>query len=636
MTISARIGAGACTLALLAAIFPRTALASDWEQVGANNRPSWVFGHAERRLRLLPALPGIEKKLHAEADKYFGNRGPGMSVGLVLDTGLLYSQGFGFKLKTPKDTAKPDENTLFRWGSLSKVMTATALLSLIDDPRTKPAMSIGDAADKDRYIPELKFVCPTFNKSCDRGSTDLKLTLKELASHHSTLADVLNQPSSSFGDEPSKWDVAKQPFLTVKCGNVKCDDFTWMNSLEKSWVRFGADELQEYSGVGMELAGLVEQRVSGKPYPQFVRDHLFTPLGMTHSTMDPTKVSDSAQAQMWNLTLSKDKKSWTFSSTTPELSLPGDHEPMLLPAGGFLSSVHDMSFFMKMWLSDEVPDLDGHPLLSAASIKLGETPIPTKKTTFGKCGTTTDRNNNFYRECGVVPAGGPGFGVGWGVETNEPQIAHNGSLGIASSQTVLRVGTKMGATAVFSSDGGQTLSGDDTDFLDVVVRELLLQAGEDADKATNWEGKPLSIGVARVLYLSGKSLDSSDLDAFTPQFVSANKLNLGNIVSFLSDWRKRIGKCRSFRVRDVHDSSEITVLFSCEKMDFDAVLDVETSGKHRISWTDLNPPPPSHSSEVCKQACYSDEGLCMQQAHSGPERGACVHQMEFCKAHCGQ
>lgn len=140
--------------------------AADWTDVGAAGKPAWVDATAERRLRLLPALPGIADKINSLVKGYFGSQGPGLAVGLVLDDGLYYSQGFGFA--DAQKTHAPDETTIFRAGSLSKVITGSALLTLIDDPARKMALS--DKADEDRYLPELKFVCPQFNQPCARGS----------------------------------------------------------------------------------------------------------------------------------------------------------------------------------------------------------------------------------------------------------------------------------------------------------------------------------------------------------------------------------------------------------------------------------------------------------------------------------
>ena len=141
-------------LALVLLLSESSVLANPWATVGVASRPAWVLPKTERRLNTRVALPGIAATLQSQAKAYFSSNGPGLSVGLVLDDGLYFSQGFGFA-----DAAKskaPDELTVFRAGSLSKVITGTALLTLIDDPARN--MALTDAADLPKYLPELKFV----------------------------------------------------------------------------------------------------------------------------------------------------------------------------------------------------------------------------------------------------------------------------------------------------------------------------------------------------------------------------------------------------------------------------------------------------------------------------------------------
>ena len=67
---------------------------------------------------------------------------PGIAVGIVYDTSLVYSNGFGF---ADLGTRSPvTENTLFRIASISKLFTGTAIMQLrdqgklnLDDPVKK-------------------------------------------------------------------------------------------------------------------------------------------------------------------------------------------------------------------------------------------------------------------------------------------------------------------------------------------------------------------------------------------------------------------------------------------------------------------------------------------------------------------
>ena len=432
------------------------AFADGWPDVGSAKRPAWVDAAAERRLRLLSALPALQNTLHSEANAYFGSAGPGLSVGLVLDDGLYYSRGFGFA--DAQRTVVPDEHTIYRAGSLSKVMTGTALLTLIDDDLpNSPKMTLFDAADEQRYLPELKSVCPVFNKNCARGSQSLGITLANLVSHTSGLPDVMEQGNASVA--------------------------AWLTDLQKSWLLFkpanpsNPGNLSAYSGVGIEGVGLIEQRISHKPYVDFVTQNLFLPLGMKHSSMDQTKLPGSLQAQKWMFSVSeKDpckascmtqeqlcmqdahsgpergacakaqlnctgkcpppKSSYSFAQFDGMIG--GDDQPMIAPAGGLATSVEDLGLFIKMWLSATAPTVNGHPLLKKKTIQDAATPLfTTVGSVPASCGKPpnpiTDSNNFAYSNCGLAQT----FRVNWAVN-QPPNIEHNGDEpGLSGSNTRL-------------------------------------------------------------------------------------------------------------------------------------------------------------------------------------------------------
>jgi len=629
------------------ALGPRVVGADGWSDVGASGRPSWVRASVERRLRLLKALPDMHDGLNAQANGYFKSDGPGLAVGLVLEDGLYYSEGFGFADAERKD--KPDEDTVFRAGSLSKVITGTALLTLVDDPSRH--MSLDDAADADHFLPELKFVCPDFDQPCARGSQHLGIRLKHLVSHTAGLANVLETTNGHHG--------------------------AWLSDLKKSWLLFAPGAFGAYSGVGVEGVGLIEERVSGKNYFEFIRDSLFAPLGMKRSSMDETTLPVRTRAQKWSLAgvsspnpcreacavaegrcLEKadnsterqacvqlktecaaacplTKLTWSFSRVDGRLT--GDDQEMLAPAGGLATSVLDLAAFIKMWLSGKAPEVHGRPLLKQATIRnaanslFSATASPPARCNHDK----EDANGFAYSACGTAY----GFGVNWYLG-DTPYLEHNGSLGVSGSNTRVDQSHKMGATGLVSTNPFPELtpqpSGLNSSFMYTVVNGLL-DAARTADAATDWSGRTLADGVARVLYLSGKEPAKSDLDAFTPDFVVANHLGSANVVAFLTDWQHRVGSCWTFRVRDVLSATRIEAALACKRQVWDIVLTVEGQTPHRISWSEIAPAQPSspdpHHQE-CLAACVTQEGGCRQNAHSSDQQQACVEAMIECKSEC--
>jgi CubicO group peptidase (beta-lactamase class C family) len=624
--------------------------ADPWSEVGSPTRPSWVQASAERRLRLLSALPAMKDKMHSQAQGYIGSQGPGLAVGLVLDDGLYYSQGFGFA--DAQKTHTPDENTIFRAGSLSKVITGTGLLTLIDDPARH--MSLDDAADDQRFLPELKSVCPEFNKPCQRGSQNLGIKLKHLVSHTAGLANVMEQTNASVD--------------------------AWRADLVKSWLLFHPGDFAAYSGVSIEGVGLIEQRVSGQSYVDFIGKNLFAPLGMKRSSMDETKLPQQSRAQKWLFTPTvvgeqcfescntseqqcmgqahgsaekqaciQDKKacttgcppthtSWSFSAFNQMIA--GDDQPMIAPAGGLATSVEDLSLFIKMWLSGKAPTVNGRPLLKAQTINAAATSLFTAKTQPpAGCGGTSDANGFSYSPCGTAF----GFGVNWYVGQS-PYIEHNGDEpGVSGSNTRIDQPHKMGATGLVSTEPyprtTPQAAGLDASFIDSVVYTLL-DSARSADTATSWSGQALATGVARVLFLSGKKPDKSDLDALAHDFINAHHLNASNVVSFLTTWHNQVGRCSSFRVRDVRSGDKIEIVLPCEKAAWDIVLSVDEKAPHRIAWSEVSKAVVSGNTGggkpkgQCTASCSTDEGQCMKQAHSSADRQACVHEKTACVASC--
>jgi CubicO group peptidase (beta-lactamase class C family) len=626
-------------------LFGNPVRAADWTDVGAASKPPWVDAAAERRLRLLPALPGIADNLNSLVNGYFGTKGPGLAVGLVLDDGLYYSQGFGFA--DAQKTRAPDETTIFRAGSLSKVITGAGLLTLIDASTGRSKMTLDDAADQNRYLPELKFVCPQFNQPCNRGSQNLGIKLKHLVSHTAGLPNVMEQTNAGVD--------------------------AWLVDLKKSWLIFQPGAFSAYSGVAVEGVGLIEQRVSGEKYVDFINHHLFAPLGMTSSSMDETQLPQQRRAQKWLFQSGvndacglgcntaecmaaahgapqkqqcvKEKQECAkacppaqtvFSFSPYNQIIAGDDQPMIAPAGGLATSVEDLSRFMQMWISKEAPKAKGKPLLTESTINAASQSLFSSTASplgVANCNGIKDMNTPpfSYSGCGTAF----GFGVNWYAGTS-PYIEHNGDEpGLSGSNTRIDQSHKMGATGLVSTEPYPSAS---NAFIDKVVYGML-DSTLSGDAATNWSGKTLSDGVARVLFLSGKTPQSGDLDAFAPDFVAAHQLTASNVVAFLTTWHNQVGSCPTFRVRAVQTADKIELRLPCKKASWDIVLTVEDKSPHRIAWSEVSSVPvagggsPSSKGQ-CLMACTTDQGKCMAQAHGSSEKQACVQEKKACMAQC--
>jgi hypothetical protein len=114
----------------------------------------------------------------------------------------------------------------------------------------------------------------------------------------------------------------------------------WLASHIPARVRLPG-EVAAYSNYGTNLAGYIVTRVSGQPYEQYIKEHIFDPLGMVHSTVQwpiPPDLHAHASLGYWNID--------GVLQAVPEI--PDDYlgQQAMAPAGGHLSSVTDMARFM--------------------------------------------------------------------------------------------------------------------------------------------------------------------------------------------------------------------------------------------------------------------------------------------------
>jgi hypothetical protein len=109
-----------------------------------------------------------------------------------------------------------------------------------------------------------------------------------------------------------------------------------------------------YSNYGVGLAGYVVQRVSGEPFEQYVNEHIFAPLGMTHSTFyqPPPKALLALPSEGYRGNTEKPPVGFEIFNPAP--------------AGGISSTATDMSRFGEALLNGG--ELDGKRILKPETI----------------------------------------------------------------------------------------------------------------------------------------------------------------------------------------------------------------------------------------------------------------------------
>jgi CubicO group peptidase (beta-lactamase class C family) len=202
-----------------------------------------------------PLTPEQEAAItRAIEDELRESGAPGAAVAVVRGGETVYLRAFGVRSSEERTPVTPD--TLFRLGSTTKMLTALAAL---------------DAASRGR----LGLDVPVRTYVKDLHPALGKVTLRQLLSHTAGMREaspsVQSKDDEGLGRMVRGW---KGDYLFAPPGDVF-----------------------SYSGPGYWLAGLVLERVHGKPYADTMHEVLFQPLGMTRSTLRPLEALTSDFSQ---------------------------------------------------------------------------------------------------------------------------------------------------------------------------------------------------------------------------------------------------------------------------------------------------------------------------------------------------
>jgi CubicO group peptidase (beta-lactamase class C family) len=178
----------------------------------------------------------------------------GAAVSIVKDGELFFAKGYGYADLENKISVDA-EKTIFRTGSVGKVITWTAVMQLVEQGKLDLDTDINTYLDF--RIPD------TYPQP---------ITMKHLMTHTSGIED---RWLGSLVQDASELVPAREWIIANFPGRVR-----------------PPGEAAGYSNHNAILAGYIVARVSGEPYDQYIQKHIFDPLGMTHSTVQPQMPAD--------------------------------------------------------------------------------------------------------------------------------------------------------------------------------------------------------------------------------------------------------------------------------------------------------------------------------------------------------
>ncbi|CAN5117868.1 hypothetical protein BH11PSE2_BH11PSE2_18160 [soil metagenome] len=189
-----------------------------------------------------PITPAIAQRIDAlAADTLKTTGAPGIWIAVLEDGKPVLNRAYGQARLDPAAPAAPDQ--AFPIASISKQFTAAAILLLAEDGKLKLDDPVG------RYVPGLA-----------RGDV---ITIRQILTHTAGYRDYWPQDyRPKFMEQPTTPLAAAQQ---------------WAGGA----VDFEPGSQLQYSNTGFMIAGLIVEKVSGKPLFEVLQSRVFKPLGMT-------------------------------------------------------------------------------------------------------------------------------------------------------------------------------------------------------------------------------------------------------------------------------------------------------------------------------------------------------------------
>lgn len=230
------------------------------------------------------------------------HRAPALSVAIALDGQPAWSGGFG--LADPAHGVVATSHTSYRLASVTKSITATAVMMLAEK----------GVLDLDAPIQQY---CPAYPPK--RWTITARLLLAHLAGvRHYSLFEAMRPNTRHFESVTASLDRFKNDDLVAEPGTQ-----------------------YRYSSPGYTILGCAIEGATGTSYESFVREHIFAPAGMINTIPDDARTPSPSGTAYFSKGLLY-KATGKFARRTGAQSIDVSDR---LPAGGLLSTVDDMMRF---------------------------------------------------------------------------------------------------------------------------------------------------------------------------------------------------------------------------------------------------------------------------------------------------
>ncbi|MDX1943853.1 MAG: serine hydrolase domain-containing protein [Pirellulaceae bacterium] len=205
------------------------------------------------------------------------NQVPGGSLAIAREGKVVYARGFGYADREDRAPVQPE--ALFRIASISKPVTAVAILKLVQDEKLKLEDKVFD----------LLTVEPFFEKPDGRLDERWKqITVVECLCH------------TGGWDRAQSYDPMFQAIRMAKAMGQG------LPILPEHVIRFQLGQPLDfdpltryaYSNFGYCVLGRVIEKVTGQPYEKYVQESILKPLGITTAQIGGSLESERAEGEV--------------------------------------------------------------------------------------------------------------------------------------------------------------------------------------------------------------------------------------------------------------------------------------------------------------------------------------------------
>ena len=248
----------------------------------------------------------FEQKIDAViADNMNMNNIPGLSIGIVKNDAVIYTQGYGFKSIVEKDLVS--ENTVFHTASVSKLITAQTIMKLIQQKK----LNLDDT---------LTTVIPDLNYKDERIK---KITIKNLLNHTSGLQDINNY---HWSNQNRSKNSLKNYVLSIKLK-----------------LRSEPSQTYSYSNLGYDILGYVIEKITQQSFEDVAKKYVLAPYGMNFSSFNYFDIHKTKVC-------SPHSKTWFDNTVYIRRYYPYTREHA--PSSTLNASVKDLSHWMITFLKN--------------------------------------------------------------------------------------------------------------------------------------------------------------------------------------------------------------------------------------------------------------------------------------------